>query len=464
MPYELQHAGSGYYVVNQTTGKRHSNRPLPRARAVAQMRRLYQVEHKAYTLDDLEYAALKAVNPERAAVIAARLPLAALKGEQLAPGVTRIRGDLCNIHGRWGACSSAGFGAKPKKGGSKRRAARAAKPKPTPEQRAQARATEHAANRAKVLNGLGIDAGAQQALDALRDGKQPDESAIKRAGLEDAGLVERAADGSLRMTASGRAALSAADSGDAGRAGSIISAARDRLAARRTREAAAEARKRAVEERRKKRAEDAAAKRGSGSGGKKRSEAPAPDRETARQVERNTNRATVRGATGLGHAADALYAFADGGDLASDQAAGLVDAGMVEQDRLGGYRLSAAGRAFVTAANRGDARAAQDALSRGRDRVAQQREREQRAQDQQRRPQPSPLPPRQPSPPRRPSQTVSAPRPAPIVRPSRRRTKASDPDDYLVIEDRTPDYRLVEATNDEMDLWMAEWGAWAVKA
>lgn len=44
MPYELQRSGRGYYVVNQVTGRKHSNRPLPKSRARAQMRALYAAE------------------------------------------------------------------------------------------------------------------------------------------------------------------------------------------------------------------------------------------------------------------------------------------------------------------------------------------------------------------------------------------------------------------------------------
>jgi hypothetical protein len=66
------------------------------------------VRRKSYTLTDLEVAALKDHDPLRAAAIAAQLPQVVLKGEQLAPGVTRIHGDLCNVHGRWGSCSGAG--------------------------------------------------------------------------------------------------------------------------------------------------------------------------------------------------------------------------------------------------------------------------------------------------------------------------------------------------------------------
>jgi hypothetical protein len=43
MPYELQKApvGRGMFVVSKDTGRRHSNKPLPKARAIMQMRALY---------------------------------------------------------------------------------------------------------------------------------------------------------------------------------------------------------------------------------------------------------------------------------------------------------------------------------------------------------------------------------------------------------------------------------------
>ena len=43
MPYELHKVGKGFYVETQGTGKKHSNHPLPRVRAEAQMRALYRV-------------------------------------------------------------------------------------------------------------------------------------------------------------------------------------------------------------------------------------------------------------------------------------------------------------------------------------------------------------------------------------------------------------------------------------
>lgn len=45
MPYALQRSGRGYYVVNKVTGRKHSNRPLPKSRAAAQMRALYAAEN-----------------------------------------------------------------------------------------------------------------------------------------------------------------------------------------------------------------------------------------------------------------------------------------------------------------------------------------------------------------------------------------------------------------------------------
>lgn len=45
MPYELRKKGIGYVVVNMATGKEHSKKPIPKARAEAQMRLLYGIEH-----------------------------------------------------------------------------------------------------------------------------------------------------------------------------------------------------------------------------------------------------------------------------------------------------------------------------------------------------------------------------------------------------------------------------------
>lgn len=45
MPYRLLKEGTGYTVVNTSNGQRHSNKPIPKARAAAQMRLLYAIEN-----------------------------------------------------------------------------------------------------------------------------------------------------------------------------------------------------------------------------------------------------------------------------------------------------------------------------------------------------------------------------------------------------------------------------------
>lgn len=150
-------------------------------------------------------------------------------GELIAPGVRRIHGNLCNVHGRYGPCDKGTTG-KPKKG------KQPAKAKLTPAQRAAQRDTEHQANRGKTLSQQGYSADDQSALEALRSGAQP---AKVSSALIDQGVVEQATDGSYRLTSSGRALMSAAGQGNAGRARDTVSGARDRLSARRQRQAAA---------------------------------------------------------------------------------------------------------------------------------------------------------------------------------------------------------------------------------
>ena len=137
-------------------------------------------------------------------------------------------------------------------------------------QRAAERQAARADNRAATLRKLNIAPDGQQALEALRGGQQPDPAALARGGFIDAGLVEQARDGSYRLTASGRAALSAADAGDLGRAGDTISAARDRATAREQRRQAAADRKRAAEQKKLAAAQRRAelAKRRTASGGR----------------------------------------------------------------------------------------------------------------------------------------------------------------------------------------------------
>lgn len=61
-------------------------------------------------------------------------PAAPGKGEQVAPGIRRIRGNLCNVHGKYGPCDKA-LSKKPKGGkGKKPKAPKAAKPEKAPKQ------------------------------------------------------------------------------------------------------------------------------------------------------------------------------------------------------------------------------------------------------------------------------------------------------------------------------------------
>lgn len=192
--------------------------------------RITNARHKTYTLDQLEaFVTSPAYDADTAQAIAARVPsLPRLKGEQIAPGVTRIRGNLCNVHGRYGRCPGAGAAptpakptaAKPKKG----RAAR--KPRQTPEQRAQARAQQQQANIDNVAKRMaetdtGLSPSGSNALVAFASGQQPD--ALHGDGLVQMGLAERASDGSYRMTPTGRAAVNAMRAGDYQRAVDAVS-------------------------------------------------------------------------------------------------------------------------------------------------------------------------------------------------------------------------------------------------
>lgn len=47
MPYKEQKVKGGYKVVTKETGKAHSNKPLPKEKADAQMRALYANVHEA---------------------------------------------------------------------------------------------------------------------------------------------------------------------------------------------------------------------------------------------------------------------------------------------------------------------------------------------------------------------------------------------------------------------------------
>lgn len=190
--------------------------------------------------------------PQKAPAAAPKPPAGkGAPGEKLAPGITRIRANLCNVHGRYGPCDKAlsgGKGKKPAKGKAPKspKAPKAAKPKLTPEQRAAQRAAEQAqkrqANHDAVRQAMadqdkGIAPAGFDNLLALGGGKEPDAQGAD--SLTQMGLAVRGRDGVLRLTAAGRGAISAADRGDAKGAIDAISAAGDAMAtqAERTRSA-----------------------------------------------------------------------------------------------------------------------------------------------------------------------------------------------------------------------------------
>ena len=41
MPYALKKVPGGYYVINENTGKRYSEKPMTRDKAIKQLRALY---------------------------------------------------------------------------------------------------------------------------------------------------------------------------------------------------------------------------------------------------------------------------------------------------------------------------------------------------------------------------------------------------------------------------------------
>lgn len=193
-------------------------------------------------------------------------------------------------------------------------------------------ATKKAANRAAISAALGID------VDALAGMLAGTTSYEKLQALVTRGLAELNADGSITMTAAGRSVLAAANSGD-------IDAARAALA-------------KAIKP----------AKGGGGGKGGQSPEEKQREREEAQRKLRDENRAAVSSTLGgrLSQSAfDALMQFAEGGELEAENQQELAQAGLIEIDAEGHARMTAAGSRFNNAANKGDVRAAKDALSAG---------------------------------------------------------------------------------------------------
>lgn len=177
--------------------------------------------------------------------------------EQIAPGITRIHGNLCNVHGRYGPCdASLSLRGKPKgpKGRKglrgRKAAAKPKKPVKTPEQRAAERQAKAAQNRADALSKLQNKPNAQamDVLDKLARG-EPVDPDMARALAEETGLVQLHKDGHETIAPTGRAFLRALDRGDAGAAADAFARAQDMLVGREERQSASEQRKQAAAQR-----------------------------------------------------------------------------------------------------------------------------------------------------------------------------------------------------------------------
>jgi hypothetical protein len=193
---------------------------------------------KSFTLAQLEtFVSSAHYDAATAAAIAERVPSIPREKEQLAPGISRIHGNLCNVHGRYGPCDK-GLAAEPKKpaapsapaaaaapakpkpkkskrGGGKGAGAKkpkaGAKPKQTPDQKKAEQAKVEAENLTKV--GDATDLG-DYLSDLNKFGQGKPLSPQNAADLAKMGLVETGADGTPRQTAAGRAVVGAAKRGD----------------------------------------------------------------------------------------------------------------------------------------------------------------------------------------------------------------------------------------------------------
>ena len=191
-------------------------------------------------------------------------------------------------------------------------------------------------NREGVAEMLPGAADSIDALALLRGGEQPNAESAQE--LVDRGLATIGEDGTVISTPKGRSLIRAANSGD-------IDAARA-----------------ALQQKPKK------AGKAGGKGGK-----TAQDRENERLLERNKNREAVRESLDIA-AFDSLMKFDDGQEISGDDARSLANNGLVEFDTDGKPRLTAQGKTLTRAADKGDTRSAQDAVSVAREKVAKTEE------------------------------------------------------------------------------------------
>jgi hypothetical protein len=48
MPYHIEKSGKGYYVITTSTGRKHSDKPISKAKAEGQMRAMEAAKKKGY--------------------------------------------------------------------------------------------------------------------------------------------------------------------------------------------------------------------------------------------------------------------------------------------------------------------------------------------------------------------------------------------------------------------------------
>jgi hypothetical protein len=221
-----------------------------------------------------------------------------------------------------------------------KRKGRAAKPKRTPEDRQAEKDQQQAQNRARVFASLGLFEDATATLMQLAAGEQAEDDG----GLVKLGLAELGTDGTLRLTAQGRALLSAANRGDAGRARDALSLGKDRAG------------RAAEREQPKEKQQEKQQGRGGGGGGGGKGKASDDEKRQKKQEEREQRARDTAEEVGLKPAeVDALRKAAEGDDVAEADVDGLAELGLVEA-ASGRLEATDAGRRALTALERGDIR------------------------------------------------------------------------------------------------------------
>lgn len=211
------------------------------------------------------------------------------------------------------------------------------------------------ANREKVLGVISkyfpnFPVGGMDGLGLLGQGIAPDAATAE--ALVGQGLAKRNDDGSVQLSSQGASFLIAANKGDSsGAAQALIRA---------------QAAKKAP----------AAPKGGSGGGSEKEPKKTPEEKEEEARQEAADNRAKMVDAINdpdiTAELVESLNDFFEGADLEDQEMIqALSRLGFIQFDNLGQIRLARDGRAFITAMNEAKLRQAKDALSRGRESVAQ---------------------------------------------------------------------------------------------